>query len=410
MGKWGAMKKVFVVASTFPRWKKDTTPGFVYDLSKLLAKHYNLIVLVPHYYKSKKIERMDNLEIYRFPYFYPEKYQKLCYEGGILPNIKKSLLAKIQIPFLLISEFFSMRRLIKKEKIQMIHAHWIIPQGFLGAIFKKIYALPLIVTVHAGDIFPLKNKILKQFAKFALENCDCCTVNSSATKKAVLGITNNIRNIKIIPMGVDLSLFNPNKKDKSVKDKLKIKDKFLLAVGRLAEKKGFKYLIKAMPVVLKKFPNAKLVIVGSGPEKDNLINLSRELGVSKNIVFAGEIQNKILPAYYATADVFVLPSIITKSGDTEGLGVVLLEGIASGTAVIGSDVGGISDIIKHNKTGLLVGEKDPKGLSNAIIKLLSDNNLRKRLIKNGQIHVRQNYSWSSIIKKFSNIYKNLLER
>lgn len=402
------MKKVLVVASTFPRWQHDTTPGFVFDLTNLLAKKFSMRVLVPHYHKAKKYEKIGNVVISRFQYFYPAKYQRLCYNGGILPNIKKSFLAKIQVPFFLLSEFFHIKKILKKEKISTIHAHWILPQGFLGVVFKKIYKIPLIITVHAGDIFPLNNRFLKKIAKFSLDNCDYCTVNSTATKKAVLEISNRIRDIRIIPMGVDLRLFNPNKKNKSIKNKLKIKKQVLLTVGRLAEKKGFKYLIKAMPAVLKKFPEAKLIIVGSGPEKEDLIKLSNELKINKNIIFTGELQNKILPEYYATADVFILPSIITKTGDTEGLGVVLLEAIASGTAVIGSGVGGIPDIIKNGKTGLLVKQKNPGELAKAIIKLLSDNNLRKRLIKNGQRHIVEGYSWDKVSRKFYEIYNKLV--
>ena len=111
-----------------------------------------------------------------------------------------------------------------------------------------------------------------------------------------------------------------------------------------------------------------------------------------------------MPNYYATADIFILPSIITESGDTEGLGVVLLEAIASGTVVIGSNVGGIPDIIKDRKTGLLVDEKEPNQISEAIIKLLSNESLKTKLINNARNHVKQNYSWKIIKEKFEKVY------
>src|SRR3989344_4666043 len=153
------MKKVLIIASTFPRWKNDAEPNFVYTLSSLLAKKgYEVIVLAPHYYGAKKFEIIGDLKVYRFPYFYPLRFQKLCYEGGILENLKKSFLAKIQIPSLLICEFFYTIKIIKKEKIDFIHAHWILPQGFIAAIVKNLYKIPFIATAHAGDVFPLKNR------------------------------------------------------------------------------------------------------------------------------------------------------------------------------------------------------------------------------------------------------------
>ena len=162
-----------------------------------------------------------------------------------------------------------------------------------------------------------------------------------------------------------------------------------------------------MPFVIKKFHNARLLIIGDGPEKDNLINLSKKLNLENNVIFTGNIKYQLLPEYYATSDIFVLPSIVEKSGDTEGLGVVLLEAIASATAVVGSDVGGIPDIIRDNETGLLVRQKDPKDIADAILKLLSNNLLRKKLSKNAKEHLKKNYSWVVVSKKFERIYDSL---
>src|SRR4051812_924330 len=83
-------KKVLVLASTFPRWKNDTTPPFVFELEKRLIKDFDINVIAPHYPGAKKYEVIENLKIYRFQYFWPAKFQKLCYDGGILPNLKKN--------------------------------------------------------------------------------------------------------------------------------------------------------------------------------------------------------------------------------------------------------------------------------------------------------------------------------
>src|SRR3989344_3259914 len=114
------MKNILVTATTFPRWENDPEPGFVYSLSKLLARYYNINVLVPHFFRAKRFENSGNLNIYRFSYF-PEKFQKVCYDGGILSNMKKSFLAKIGFPFLVFFEFFNALILVKKNNINMIH-------------------------------------------------------------------------------------------------------------------------------------------------------------------------------------------------------------------------------------------------------------------------------------------------
>src|SRR3989338_8403 len=396
-------KNILVTATTFPRWRNDTEPNFVFVLSRLLASHgHKVVALAPHFHKAKKHEVIDNVNIYRFSYFFPYKLQKVCYEGGIFANLKRYKIAYIQLPLLVAFEFFNTIILIKKEKINVIHAHWTVPQGFLAYLCKKMFGVPYIVTAHAGDVFPLKNRLFRFLSYLAVSNSDFCTANSSYTKKELEKISGQ-KKINIIPMGVDLKLFTQKNRNTSLRRKLGVKKELILSVGRLAEKKGIKYLVMAMKDVVKEFPEAKLVVVGDGPERSNLEILTKKLKLDKNVLFAGGMENMHLPEFYATADLFVGPSIITESGDTEGLGVVFLEALASGTCVIGSNVGGIPDILENNKTGLLVNQKSPGQLANAIIRLLSDKGLRRRLASSGRKMVKEVYSWRLIGKRFNEL-------
>ena len=396
-------KRILVTATTFPRWEGDTEPAFVYFLSRLLAKKgHKIINLVPHHPGAKKYEERDGMKIYRLRYFF-EKHQKLCYDGGILENLKRSNLARIQVPFLFISEFLYIIKIIKKEKIDFIHAHWILPNGFIAAIVKKLYGVPFLSTAHAGDIFPLKKNILKNFARFTIKNSYYTTVNSNFTKNCILELFNT-KDIELIPMGVNLKDFSPKKKDTKLRKKYGVKGNFILFVGRLAKKKGVEYLIRAMPIILKKLSESKLIIIGDGPEMKKLTGLTKSLNLEDSVVFIGKMRNKDLPKFYATADIFIGPSVITEEGDTEGLGITFLEAMASGTCVIGSNVGGIPDIIKQNKTGILVEQKNPNQLAEAAVNLLKNKKLQKKLIKNAIKHIKNTYSWDIVSSKFSRIY------
>ena len=104
--------KILVLTTTFPRWENDSTPRYVYDLSKRLAYKFRMIVLAPHHYGAKKTETHGKLSVRRFSYFKPERLQKLCYDGGIIPNMKESFFARVQIPLLIISEFISSYKII----------------------------------------------------------------------------------------------------------------------------------------------------------------------------------------------------------------------------------------------------------------------------------------------------------
>src|SRR3989344_1884581 len=201
-------KKILAMATTFPRWNNDTSPRFVFDLSGRLASRYKITVLAPHHDGAEKKENIGKLEVRRFVYFKPEGMQKLCYGGGIMPNMKGSFLAKIQLPLLIISEYFSASKIVKKEKINMLHAHWILPQGLIGAFLKRKYKIPLLVTIHGSDLFPLKNDFFGRLQRYAAENSDFITVNTEATKKELLGrFPECSSKVRVIPMGVDSNIF-----------------------------------------------------------------------------------------------------------------------------------------------------------------------------------------------------------
>ncbi len=399
--------RVLVLTTTFPRWKGDVTPAFVYELSKRLQESgLEIVILAPHHYGAKKFEIMDCMKVYRFPYFYPTKYQRLVYGGGILPNLKISNLAKVQVPFLVFSELFYAFKIIRKEKIDIIHSHWIIPSGLIGVAIKKAFKKPHITTAHAGDVFTIrKSKILSNIGSVVFKKSNKITANSNFTKNVITSIDNTIKdNVEIIPMGVDTSRFNPKKKIDI--RKTFSADHLILSVGRLVDKKGLKYLIMAMKDVVEEFPTAKLLIGGLGPEKENLECLSESLDMKDNVVFVGSIKKSDLPTYYASSDIFILPSIETKGGDTEGLGVVLLEAMASGIPVIGSNIGGITDIIKDNDNGFLTQPGNMKDISNKIINTLSDEKLRQKFSENGLKTIQERFSWDVVTEKFIKVYRN----
>tara|TARA_Y100000310_G_scaffold45098_1_gene42061 strand:+ start:1007 stop:2203 length:1197 start_codon:yes stop_codon:yes gene_type:complete len=396
---------ILVTATTFPRWDGDSEPGFVFYLSRLLAKKHKVICLVPWHPGAKEYEEMDGVKVVRFKYFFG--LERLCYDGGILANLKKSWLAKLQPPFLVKAQEKAIWKIVKGEKIDLIHAHWIVPQGFIASRIKRMFGIPFVVTAHAGDIFPLKNPFFRRLGRKALQDCAVCTVNSEATGKAVSDLY-SVKNMSTIPMGVDLEQFSPKLKDNKVKKEFDVTGEFLLFVGRIAEKKGLTYLLDAMPAVVKKFPKVKLVVIGDGPLKTRLEAQASAMKLDGHVIFAGKRKNEDLGKYFASADVFVGPSIVTDSGDTEGLGVVFLEAIASGTAVIGGNVGGVPDIIKDGKTGLLVEEKNSKELSKKIVELLGDKKKREKMVKAGQKHIKDNYDWEKVTKKFEDLFKKIL--
>ena len=183
----------------------------------------------------------------------------------------------------------------------------------------------------------------------------------------------------------------------------------ILTVGYLIERKGFKYLIEAMKEVLKEHENVKLKIVGSGPLEKPIKKLIKELKLESTIEIISNVSDEGLLELYNLSDLFVLPSIVDSEGNTEGLGVVLLEAMACKLPVIGFNIGGIPDIVHDGVNGFLVPQKDSEKISNAIIKLIENDEMRENFAINGYEMVKGYFSWELIAKEYINIYNTILK-
>ena len=313
-----------------------------------------------------------------------------------MPNLHKNPILYLTVPLFFIAEIVAALKLAKRLKPKLINAHWVIPQGITAFIVKKLMGIPYMVTVHGGDVYGLQNPLLIYVKKIIFQNAKYIAVVSHDIGKRIHKTIDATLKIDVISMGVDSKLFNPNKYDESIKKKYCITGPFLLFVGRLVENKGVKYLIEAMPAILKKKPTTKLMIIGSGPERDNLLLLTGKLNVQRSVIFLGAQPYMELPKYYATADIFIGPSIQTKGGDAEGFGLTFVEAIMSGCKAIGTNIGGISDIVESKN---LIKPQDPKSISSKVIELLrKKNQLSKEFVNK--------YDYLNITKQHAFIYKN----
>ena len=398
-------KKLLVTTSTFPRWKNDTDPPFVYELSRRLTNHFDITVLAPNYPGALTRKEMAGLTVYRFRYFF-KKLELLAGSEGILPTLKKNVLFNFLVPFFLVGEFWALVKLTKKIKPDIIHAHWILPQGFIAALAKKITRVPFVVTTHGGDIYGLQGKFATALKRYALHNAAHVTVVSKDIQQTIIKKFGKNILTGVISMGVDSQLFHPDKKDLSLREKNKISGPFLLFVGRLTEKKGVRYLIEAMVSVLKNSPETKLMLIGTGELHQELSRLVNSLGLQGNVIFRGAIPNHELPKYFATADIFIGPSIQAEGGDTEGLGLTFVEAGMSGCIVIGTDVGGIGDIIEHGKTGFLIKEKDSKAIADVLVSILGDKQKLAGIRENARKKMVSQFDWQSIADQYAVLLKS----
>jgi Glycosyltransferase len=381
-------KKLLVTASTFPRWIGDTEPRFVLDLSIELNKYFDVTVLAPATNGAKDEEMIEGIKVIRYHYFPIHKWETLCYPGAIIPRIREKKIRALLVPFLFLGLAWKLRKIL--SQYDLVHAHWLLPQGIVQSFFKK----PYIVTGHGGDVTSLNKGFVRKLKIRTLRNAKGITVVSEALKSEVLKLYNK-KEIHVVSMGCRVNEFSKGYYQENYfqQDGKKI----VLFVGRLAEKKGIKYLIEAMKDI-----DAKLVIVGMGPLEKQLKQQVKQLVLMDKVMFLGAKTHQELKVIYASADLFIAPSVTAKDGDKEGFGLVILEAMTSGLPIVASDSGGIVDLITDGEDGFLVTEKDVEMLEEKIKYLLKNDHLRTTMKRNAEKKAKL-FSYEKIAEKYKNI-------
>lgn len=280
------------------------------------------------------------------------------------------------------SQIFYLGMLIKRYKPDYLHAHFAYLSAVSARIISDFTKVPFVVTIHARDMF-VDNEYLEEIVRFAKS----VIVKSEYNKKYLMEKCPwlDISKVKVIPCGVDADKFVPSVRNAEAGIKV-------ISVGRLVEKKGFTYLLKACKILQQKGARFECEIYGDGPLKDNLSSEIKQLGLSEVVFLRGVITRQQLIAVFAISDIFVLPSIIDREGDTEAMPVALKEAMASTKAVVATDIAGIPELINSGEDGILVPSKDEKTLAQAMLTLINDRNLRLRLGDNARKKIIQNFT------------------
>lgn len=396
--------KICILTTSFPLRKGDLSGIFVFEQTRLLCESgVQVHVVAPHHKGAPLHEDDTGVRVSRFRYFLPERMQKLCYGSGIPNNLKENILARLQLPLLMF--VFTIQAIRYAKGCNLIHAHWSIA-GLAGLIASKILGIPIILNMHHGT-----TRTLSHLEKVILEQVDYVICNSSFTLSHIIKASKP-KETSVVPPGVDTDRFQPQMKNAAggiplpgIATGIPI----IFTLGRLIELKGHTHLIEAVSLLSEDL-KFHLLIGGEGSLRRELEDQVREKGLSDKVTFLGHISHDLAPVYYTVADIYVQPSIIDRDGNTEGLGVALLEAMVCETACVGSRVGGITDIIHDGETGFLVDPANPTLLADRISILLKNKELRMQMGKEGRRYVEQRYSWRTLTKEVIEVYTRLVNR
>jgi len=365
------MLKVLISTSTLPLEPGDGIPRFVHDLGQSLAAHCSVTVLAPDAPGARRLETSGSVELHRFVYFLPRSRQRLAYGHGMRENMRHSWLARLQpIPYLA-SLTRSTSQIVDRLGIEVVNSHWLVPQGLATALVRSPRArFGHVLSIHAGDIYLLRRLPWgRSIARFVVDRSDRIFADGSHVRDSLDALLGSPSNAVIQPMGVDLIRFQSGSE---VEPPFRFPRGYLAFVGRLTEKKGAVFLLRALKHVHERHPGLGLVVIGYGPLAEELRQETVRLGIVDSVCFLGARGHTEVASYLRGARLAVVPSIVDRYGETEGMPTVVLEAMAAGARVVGTTVDGIPDVIRHRDNGWLCRPGDAEHLAEAILDALDD--------------------------------------
>jgi glycosyltransferase involved in cell wall biosynthesis len=393
--------KVCIVTSVFPRYEADLEVPWLRELVKRCrAEGADVHVFAPSF-RGLRSHTIEGIPVKRFRYFFAP-WETLTHEEGAPNKIHKFHYKVITVLYILFG-CLGLVRFHLKEKFDILHVHWPFPHTFFALAARCFRPARLMLNFYGADLLLIrKYGWVKGFLSQFIKKADAVAAISTFTASQVNALSD--KHVAIVPYGAAVTM-----KAKAA-GRVGSSENIVLSAGRMIERKGFEYLVSAMPLVREKVPGAVLHLVGDGPWRARLQEQVATMGAGKFVLLPGKVPNETLDDLFARCSVFVLPAVVDSKGDTEGLGVVLLEAMMYGKPVIGSDVGGIPDVIAHDRTGLLVPQKDPQALANTIARVLTDPALAERLGKAGQACVQEKFSWEVITGQMMSLYRGALKQ
>ena len=394
-------KTICLVAHLYPINETDYKGGFVRDLAVALChKGCNVHIVTPMRFNALKEEKISgNLHIHRFTYMGAGK-------GIQLGQLKGTPL--LLLGTLVLSGIIKCIGVVIKYRADIIHAYWVVPGGLIAMAAGLMTNRPVIATAAGSDLnIASRNKIYKILIRLTLKGIDKLIAVSGAMKN--LSLSMGLCEQKVVvfpgPVGIDIDLYknsNPSfMPDNFLNDNTR-KNRQILYVGNLTYPKRVDTILRAMKIVAENINDVHLIIAGDGNQRTELADLAEDLGIKDKVIFKGAVPHDKIAEYMHHAYAFV------HCSENEGLPVAIMEAMASGLPVIGSQVGGIPELISDNETGYILHYDDYRSYADKIIVLLKNNTLRNQMGKKGRKFAIQNFNKKDIIIKNIEVYKSVM--
>jgi glycosyltransferase involved in cell wall biosynthesis len=404
--------KILTITSSYPKYSGDTTAPFIESITRALAARGHELAVVLPARSDLDPEPIDGVSFHPYSYAPSRGLEVFGYAESLKADVAVRRSAILVAPLAVASGAAKLLALARRGQFDVILAHWVVPGAAMALPVSWTTGLPMVASLHGSDVFVSeKSFVFRTAAGMAFGRASAVTACSDDLAERSLALGASPRPTTI-PYGVSTEIFGPLPDEAMrLRGELGLDEKtpLVLAVGRLVHKKGFEYLIDAMPRIGAKHPDCQLIIAGQGDLESTLTDRAGRLGVLDRVRFVGNVARDALPAYYASATVVAVPSVRDDAGNVDGLPNVLLEGMASGTPLVASAVAGIPQAARDGSEALLVAERDPEALARAIVDLLDSPQRREELGRAARSRAQEVFDWSRVGEQFEDVLGSVTE-
>ena len=404
------MKHVVVmVTSSYPRFPGDSVGTFMEPIAtSVAARGHEVHVVAPWHPLIRRgaVERGVRFHFYRYAPI--SALNVFGYAAALRADVKLRGAAFAAAPLALAQGWRTARAVARAHGATVMHGHWVVPGGVTASLAAP--RLPLVVSLHGSDVFVAETfGPARIAARTAFRRAGAVTACSEDLARRAIALGADSARVEVVPYGVDADRFKPDvAKRAALRAGLGVRDHQVLvfAVGRLVRKKGFEYLIDAF-AGLPADTTAVLAIGGAGDLERELRSRAESAG-SRRIAWLGNLTQDQVAGYLAAADLVVVPSVVDDAGNVDGLPNVVLEALASGTALVTTAAGGIGAVVSNDETAVVVPERDPQAIRAAIVRLAADPAMRARLGGRARAMVDERFGWTRTAERLEAAYDRAL--
>jgi glycosyltransferase involved in cell wall biosynthesis len=384
--------RVLFLAHAYPRHDADPVGSFVGNLAVALrARDVDVTVSAPSAAGLVAFEHVNGIPVHRFRYA-PERYETLAYTGTMGAQVRDTMGGKLAMLSYLVSAYRAAHALARRDRFDLVHAHWWFPAGLVASAITRTTSLPFVTTLHGSDLrlattFPFGRGLFARVAREGRAMTAVSTWLARGAEQLAPGLE-----VSVAPMPVLADLFHPGESRET---------DLLLFVGKLTEQKGLARLLRAMTRMRQR---ARLAVVGAGRIDDSALRaMARELGLDDRLEWLPLLSQTELAAEYRRAAVHVVPAL------DEGLGLTAVESLLSETPVVGFRSGGLPDIVPDGVAGRLVEPGDEQALAEALDAVLADPDARRAMGVAGRAHAIERFGAAAASERYAALYRRVVD-